>query len=247
MAIELTSASKSTRLGVLSALNRDIWDVPLLDGKNVAGELLFTNEAVEGNGIPDGAGDSFIKTYNLTRTYGSGAFLFMPGSWGPQTPYVPNSFRMQKIISSGFSFPSLSAVYSGGQPVPQSQYLNPSNNGNNIIYINTDYTQARLFMSVGQSTDYPVLNDSGTPTPDMTVNKTYSELNNCLLGNYTGPFSGTTLFLAVNMDGSGGGKFVIKSIYISGSTLKVACKKVASTSGKVLTRQGFLLLDASVY
>jgi hypothetical protein len=252
MSIELTTASKSTRLGVLSALNAGIWGIPLFDGfsyQNKA-EVIYSDEATEGTSIPDGASDTFTKTYNLTRSYPTGAVVQALNNEGGMALNLLANPKLARVITE---FPHLSCTSDY-----IAQYSNVSFFGYLagsdalgvalLIYVNNDYTQAVKLFANSSTTSYGPLDDSGNLLYNYqgsAYGKNYTQLNNILAGYYSGPFSKASFFIA--KDGSNNvAPFILQSAYLDGSSLKFLFKKAGATSSSVLKRGGVLVVDASI-
>ena len=251
MAIELTSASKSTRLGVLSALDAGITGLPLLDGISYAGkaEVVWSNEAVEGISIPNGASDSFVKTYTLSRSYPNGAFVVAAPTLDDCLGLYP-FFKLAQVAST---FPTLSSQ----QDINYSHYLvslfgntTPGQNfRSKLIYVTNNYTNAVKLNFTVNSTGgiFPSpLDANGTLITELGFGKTYSQLvNNCLIGTYGGPFGGgpDDSYLRCT---SSANRFVLQSAYMDGNSIKFLFKKQASSSSAELAREGILIVDGSL-
>jgi hypothetical protein len=249
MSIELTTASKSTRLGVSSALNAGILGLPSFDGVSYAdkAEVIWSEEATEGISIPDGASDTFTKTYALSRSYPNGAFVHAgPGGFNDYSSMFP----FLKIAQVASTFPYLSASgysfknYVGPLTVG---YIPALSISHRLIFVTADYTQATKLNLTQQGGGFPTpLDANGNQITQEGFGLTYSQLtNNCLIGTYGGPFGGGngdsylfTTQVAV--------RFVLQSAYLDGTNLKFLFKKQSSSDSATLGRQAILVVDANV-
>jgi hypothetical protein len=249
MSIELTTASKSTRLGVLSALNSGILGVPSLDGypRMDQAEVVWADEATEGVSIPDGASDTFTKTYNLTRSYPNGAYV-LPFRFSGTSFACTSILPFPKIAQAASLFPYLSANISSdfrGMDLYVKQAM-ASDFSCALIFVTDDYTQAIKLHGNKRQPNFPTpLDENGNQITDIGFGKNYSQLNNFLVGYYAGPFGGgndDSYFLTVGT----AVRFVLRSAYLDGTSIKFLFKKTVSSSSAELRRVGILIVDANV-
>jgi len=245
MSLELTTADKSTRAGILSALNSGIVGIPALDGLEdyyfSKSELIWTDEAVEGDGIPDGSSASFVKTYPLSRSYPNGVIvLYKPAA--PTLTGLVIDLKNSKELLTCYLNTSLSGVY-------RNDLFSVFNDHHPAIYANQDYTQARrLFGYAGADNSYGPKDAEGNLIYDIvgpSLGKTYTELNNMLVGYYNGPFdSGISFFTSDSNTG-----FIVESVYLDSNNLKFLLKKVPTnntTTDVRLTRRSMIIVSADI-
>jgi hypothetical protein len=244
MGIELTTASKSTRLGVLSALNSGIYGIPILDGTTPDGIVVYLDEATEGTSVPDGASDTFTKTYNLNRTVNS-AFILFPPSGSSYLLAVPAGIEA-KININALSFPSLTAVASyspnlnSGRTLRSDEYAAPQFAGN-LIYTTTNYLESKRYFGSGPFERNPYTDAAFTTG---VPNATYSQIGNFLVGYYLAPFGGTQSFAEVAEGGASGThrKVSLIAAYFSGTNLVLDFKKNEASTSAAMLRGGILIL-----
>ena len=243
MAIELTSASKSTRLAILTALNAGITGIPYLDGIPVDGIVIYTNEATEGTSVPDANGATFTKTYNLGRAVTSG-YLVFPPSGQNFLNFIPGA--LSPILLNALSFPALSAEPSyatgvnGIDVMRNDIYASPPYSGN-LIYVSSDYTQSRRFVGSGFFERNP---NTDQPLTVTSLGNTYTGLGNFLVGYYLAPFGGTQSFVEIAEGGASGThrKASLIAAYFSGTNLILNLKKNEASTNATMLRAGILVL-----
>lgn len=223
MAIELTTAPLSTQIGINNSLRQTFASgIPLLDGYVPNGHIYCFCNALEGNSVPDGASDTYTKTYNLSAEIPWGYFLSISNSgiWGT------NSVMSDLSIRSTY-FGSLTATYETDVGAPTIYSIV---DGYNIgLYVTQDYTVSRrLFSSITSDRDK---REDGTSFPTGTFLKTYTELGNTLIGYYGG------LQNIANIQKNA--KSVLKSMWLDGQNLVMSFKKFASTSGATFNEDKF--------
>lgn len=244
MAIELSTASRSTRLGIVTALNAGITGIPFLDGTPVDGIVIYADEATEGTSVPDGASDTFTKTYALGRTVASGYVIFPP-SGSSFLASVPSAIQ-GVYNTNAFSFPQLSAVASyapnlnSGRVLRNDEYAAPQYAGN-LLYVSTDYAASKRMFGTGQFERNP--NTDSALTTNL-VGATYSSIGNFMVGYYLAPFGGTQSFVEVAEGGASGThrKVSLMAAYFSGTNLVLDFKKNEASTSAAMLRGGILIL-----
>jgi hypothetical protein len=258
MSLELTTADKSTRAGILSALNQQFIGLPSLDGTQgyytSKVEVVWTDEAVEGISVPDGSSDTFVKTYPLSRSYSNGAYIVVPpinselGVAGLNSPKLVQALTtVQDQVSADGSWRNGTTNFI--QYIGSIMGLGNFSSNSTLMYVTQDYTQARKLSIYPGFSFFGPFDSNGQDIFTQVgpgFGKTYTELNNTLYGYYNGPFSKASYFTALP-DGEGDfTAFVLESAYIDGNNLKFCFKKAQSSTSANIVRAAIVIIDGNI-
>jgi hypothetical protein len=243
MAIELTTANKTTRANLLAALNKDITGIPAIDGIPVDGIVVYLDEALEGDNLPALSGEEFTKTYELGRVVNSAYAVMQPNQTWSLITQTPSIFASKFYVAS-LSFPTLSSEsFNGNNVETNMSYLNaqlPS-----MLYISSNYLQTKRLCGTGQFEKDPYTDQK----PTEKIFQTYSEIGNFLVGYYGGPYGGSGSFLPTKRFKNGNNDRANSSLiaaYFSGTTLVLKGKthedNTIATDGPKMMRTAILIL-----
>ena len=223
MAIELTTASLSAQIGINNALRQTFASgIPLLDGFQPNGNIYCFCDALEGSSVPDGASDTYTKTYNLSADIPWGYVIITANSGQPNDNITTSSLAIRSTY-----FGELTASFTNGGASPLTtnvldQFMKIA------FYVNHNYTDAKTLYSVTDSNRDR--NEDGSSRPN-TFLKTYTQLGNTLVGYY----GGISNVGVIQRQASS----VLKSAWLDGQNLVMSFKKFASTSGATFNNDKF--------
>lgn len=225
MAIELTTATTAQLSGINSFLRKSIFPMRGLD-LNSNAKVFDATAALEGGSVPDGSTDDYTKTYDLGVELENAMFIFLSNTGNDLT----SSPTRNMLIEMPLTFYNVTPTLSAGFPGSSSYNVQTLISAVLGAYVTKDYTQATR-LDTFSSGAAEKLEDGNfrTSFPAATWLKTYSQLQNTLIGYY-GFTSNSSLF-KTGAGGSGDIKSVLKSAYLSGNNLILLFKKYASTTG----------------